>query len=458
MLFKHMVVPFLALAACIPRGHRYDYEDFARSGSAPVGAPEKREVSADEESLATEARLDAMTRIALARNPDLLEEEERVRERLDRVPPSARLPDLELKYEQWGVPLTRPYALDRADMIMVGVRQSFPAPGSLDAQERMATEEAKLALYQLRSRQLDVIRQVALAYYERQLSHRELELIREHVELTERILDLTRSNFRVGTASEQDVLRVGVELQGLRRDIALLEQRKRSSEALLNALMSRPSHAPLGPPPSLVPTQLSVDLTELERIAEKARPEILAASHAVERSQANVDAADARATWPTFMIGVDYMYMPMAVEDKHGYGAMLSINLPWLNPRHREEVRAAERATAADRRAMEAVRITVRYEVADAWARYESMRARYEITKTDLLPAAEQSFEAAQAAFAGGNGSALALLDALQSLLDVRVDEARALVDLEAAIVDVERAVATDLQDAPLTDDQGAQP
>ena len=59
-----------------------------------------------------------LLRIALRRNADVLEREERVHEAVDRVPAAGRLPDLELKYEQWGVPLRRPYALDESDTVM----------------------------------------------------------------------------------------------------------------------------------------------------------------------------------------------------------------------------------------------------------------------------------------------------------------------------------------------------
>src|SRR5678816_3105779 len=55
---------------------------------------------------------------------------------------ASRLPDLEAKYEQWGVPLSRPFALDRADTLMFGLRQTFPAWGSLEARGRAAQEDA----------------------------------------------------------------------------------------------------------------------------------------------------------------------------------------------------------------------------------------------------------------------------------------------------------------------------
>jgi outer membrane protein, heavy metal efflux system len=248
-----------------------------------------------------------------------------------------------------------------------------------------------------------------------------------------------------------------VELKGLHRDVARIEQRKRSAAALLNALMGRPGSAPLGPAVDLEVTEIPVALVDLEKLAPEKRPEVLAGVHVVKRGQAYVDAASSRASWPSFMVGVDYWFMPTA-EERHAYGAMVSINLPWLNPKHREEVRAAERATAADKRALDSVRNTVRYEVADALARYEAARKTYLISRIDVLPAARQSFEAAQAGFAPGRSNALELLDALQSLLQVRLDEVRELVDLKVAIADLERAIGTDLEEAPITKSQGTHP
>ncbi len=437
------------VAACMPHGRRHEYGAFAKSQGVMLRepVPTEKELAADETSLATEARLEPMVRIALAKNLDLLEDEERVRERLDRVSPSGRLPDLELKYEQWGVPLARPYALGRADTLMLGVRQSFPAPGSLGARERAATADAAISLDTLRTRRLDVIRQVHLAFYDYFLAQRELEIHRQHVQLADQILDLTRSSFRTGTATEQDVLRFGVALKALHRDIARIEQRTRSAAALLNALMGRAAGAALGPPSELAPTAIHVGLAELERLEH--RPEVLAAVHAVDRASAELDGARSEARWPRLMVGLDYMLMPDQ-EVTHGYGAMASINLPWFSARHREEVRAAERAASAERRGHEAVKIVIRYEVTDAYARYEAARTAYLLTRDELLPVARQSFESARGGFAAGRGQTLALFDALRTLLDIRLAEVQDLVALKTTIVSLKRAVGTDLDETPL--------
>ena len=127
----------LLAAGCLTGRTRTEYDELVQK-TAPEPERRDRDVAADEAGLAKETRLDAVLRIALLRNPDVAETRERTRAALERVPAASRLPDLEFKYEHWGVPLASPLALDQAQMIMWGLRQSIPAPGSLDAKARVA--------------------------------------------------------------------------------------------------------------------------------------------------------------------------------------------------------------------------------------------------------------------------------------------------------------------------------
>ncbi|MBC8133301.1 MAG: TolC family protein, partial [Deltaproteobacteria bacterium] len=110
--------------------------------------------------LTRSARLETILRTALERNRDLAEDGARARAAEARGRSVSRLPDLELKYEQWGVPLARPYALGRADTVMLGVRQTFPSWGSLDARGRAAAEEAAGVRDGERARRQEVAAQV----------------------------------------------------------------------------------------------------------------------------------------------------------------------------------------------------------------------------------------------------------------------------------------------------------
>jgi outer membrane protein TolC len=403
--------------------------------------------TADDAALARSARVDTILRVALDRNPDLAESRARARAAEARGQAAARLPDLEAKYEQWGVPLQRPWALDEAQTLMIGVRQTFPAWGSLEARGRASAEEAGGAQDAWRARRQDVAAQVRRTYAAYYAADQELRLHLEHVGLTSRVLELARLNQRTGRGSLQDVLRLELELTRLHTDVARIERQDRSSRALLNALMDRPADAPLGPPEDLsvdLAVTPSASVAALDKNIDASRPEVAAAARNVRRDEATVDGARRSARFPQVMVGLDYWYMPVFPSDmRHAYGAMVAINLPWLSGRRAAEQREAEETLQADRAALASTQNTVRYELRDAAARVDSARQSFTIIDQDVLVQAKRSLEATQAAYAAGQGDAIGLLDALRSYLQVRIERVRALAELAASETDLERAAGT---------------
>src|SRR3954470_17466366 len=368
---------------------------FATLSLTLVTAVNAHGASGDDAEIGRSARLETILRVALERNPDVAENQARTRAAEARAQAAGRLPDLEAKYEQWGVPLARPYALNEANTLMLGLRQTFPAWGTLDARGRAAAEDAASAQDAARARRQEVAAQVRRAYASYYGADQELRLHLEHVGLTARILELARLNQRTGHGSLQDVLRLELELTRLHTDVARVERQQRSSRALLNALMDRPSDAPLGPPEELTVSAVD-DPGELERTIDVRRPEVDAARRAVGRTEASLDEAHRLARVPSVMVGVDYWYMPMGTEVRHAYGAMLALNLPWLSGRRGDEEREAEHTLHAEQHALASTRNAVRYELRDAAARLESARQSFTIIDQDLLAQARRSLEATQ--------------------------------------------------------------
>jgi cobalt-zinc-cadmium efflux system outer membrane protein len=396
---------------------------------------------ADDAELERTAKLQTILRIALARNRDVAENQARAAAAEAHGRAASRLPDLELKYEQWGVPLSRPYALDSAQTLMIGLRQTFPAWGTLDARGRAASEEAGSARDMSRARRQEVAAQVRRTYATYYKADQELRLHLEHVGLTSRVLELARLNQRTGHGSLQDVLRLELEMTRLHTDVARIEREERSSRALLNALMDRPAEAPLGPPEDLAVIP-AMEIATLEKGIDANRPEIGSAARAVRRSEALLDGARHAARFPEVMVGLDYWYMP-TIPDHQAYGAMVGINLPWLSGRHGDEEREAEQTVHAEAAALESAQNAVRYELHDAAARLESARQSFTIIDQELLAQARRSLEATQSEYASGHGDAVGVLDALRSYLQVRIERVRALAELASSQADLERAAGT---------------
>jgi outer membrane protein TolC len=375
--------------------------------------------------LARETRLGWVEQAARERHPALDESAARTRAALARAEREQRLPDPEFKYEQWAVPLKQPYALQRANMLMFGLRQAFPAPGVRAARGRGANEQAAMLDDQRRALERDLLLRVRRAYFAYYEADRALSVHLSHVQLAEQIIAQLRSSYEVGRSSQQDELKMMVELARLHNDVAEVTQQRETSRLLLNALMARAPDAPLGPPAEPSLPQSAPDIAALEKQRPTRLPELSLAAHAVRRGQATLDAATYGARRPSFMFGADYWLMP-TLDDPHAYGAMLTMSLPWLNPGHRAEVREAQQLLAAERSAARAVDSSSAYELRAAAAGLQAARTSLEIIEEQLLPQSQQSLEAAQAAFSVGRGDMLGLLDALRSYYQVRLEHSRA--------------------------------
>lgn len=434
-----------ALAGCMTDATHADYARLREAAGVPEGAPIGQAAEdgvralsdADTAALAGAVELDTVVRLALARSPEVREARARLAAGLEEVPAAARLPDLTLRYEQWGVPLTRPYAVHEAEMLMVGLQQTIPAGALLDARARVALGGARVIRSVVAAREVDVVAQVRRAYAAYYLADRTLAIHREHRALTERLTDVARAGYGAGRGSQQQSLALTLERARFDSAVAAAEADRRSAGALLNTLLRRAPDAPLGPPAE--PPAATEALPREALLAALARrPELESAEGTVGRSEAELEVARAEAAWPEFMVGLDYMVDPNG--DMHFYGAMVAMTLPWLNPGRGERTRAAEHTVTAERAALEAATNAARYELEAALARDEATRRELAILDDALMPLAERSVESARAELLGGQGDVLRVLDAVRTLWDVRLERVRTVAERQIALADVDRA------------------
>ena len=392
-----------------------------------------------DDKLAKEARLAWIERVALARHPALDEAKARSAAVVARADGATRFPDPEFKYEQWGVPLKRPYALDRADTLMFGLRQAFPAPGARAARGKVVEQEAKIATQQREVLARDLVRRVRRAYFDYYAADRVLRVHLEHVSVAEQIIEQVRADYGIGRGSQQDVLKVLVELSRLHNDLAEIRQQRESSRSMLNSLMARAPDAPLGPPVEVERPHTLPATEQLNQARVQRRPELAAAERTIRRSQASLEAAQISARRPSFMVGADYWLMPTQ-DMPHAYGAMVAMSLPWLNPGRRADVREAEQLVAADRHAARAIEAVTAFELHDALTRLEAANASLDLIEGSVLPQAEKSLEATKAAFGVGQASLLALLDSLRSYFQIRLEHSRAASRVMGQLAEIEFA------------------
>lgn len=413
--------------------------------------------------VSTTARADALSRddlrvkdvveAALANHPELRAGELRAQATRRSGEAEGSLPAPEVMLQVWQVPLSRPWAVSDAQMIMAGVGQTFPAPGSLGARQRAAAHEANAE----RAATLDAARRIKgdvahsfADYVESASRHRVHE---EHRRVGQRTVELARARLGAG-GSLSEVAQAEVELARSDADVVTDGTRVAAARQRINALVGRDLSAPLGKPALAEPEISAWDVKTAIDAAHQARPELhkLEAKRDARREEAH--AAERSAALPSFSVAALY-FAPTSTMSSHGYGANVKVDLPWLwgeasarRDAKRAVVRVAEREIEAERRPIDA-------EVATAEATVRAAAARLVTLERRALPAAKRAHEVAWSGYETGRVDVMALLSSDRTVVDVESEIVAARAMLEHALVDLDVAVGRDVPRAPLPREAG---
>jgi len=387
-------------------------------------------------------------RAAVGSHPAIRAAEQRAHATSLTAASAGRLPPPEIMLQVWQVPIAKPYALGDAGMVMVGLGQTFPAPGSRGARERAGEQlaNAERAVAVDRARLIHRDAEHAFVDYVEASARHAIHL--EHRRIAERALILARAR-HAGGASLTDVTQAEVEVARVAADVIGDRAREQGSRARLNALLARDPFAALGPPssgePEIAVWELPVSLAK----ALQARPQLRAASAERDARTEEARAAAHEAALPSFSVAALY-FAPVGPVPIHGYGANASMTLPWLwgEASSRRDA-AKEHAEAAGSEAR-AASIPVNAEVTMADMAMRAAALRLQALRDSALPASLRSFEALRAGYEAGRTDILALLMARRSVVDIETEIAAARAALDHALAELDASVGVDVPRRPL--------
>ncbi|MEO8182406.1 MAG: TolC family protein [Deltaproteobacteria bacterium] len=383
--------------------------------------------------------------LAVSRSPGLAAIAHRARAMVYAARAEGSLPSPELGLEAWNLPLARPYAVGEANMYMVELRQRFPAAGSLDARARAMADEAHAMVAELASEERQIAQRAADAYADYVHGVLDHALHHDHLALLEQMQGAVRARFTTGGSGLADAARIDLEIAKTRRAIARIDGDIARARAALNALLRRPADTSLGTPSDITPMTVRLSVDELVTRAREHRGTFVAARDRIQAAQARREAAEAEARWPEFMVGIGYWQDP---NMRPGYGANVSMSLPWLWGGQRHRVDEAREREASETSALAGASVEAQSEITEARVRLVTAEHELQVLQTQALPAARRSIDAIRAVYSTGNASLLEWIDAGRSFLDLEMEETDVSAELARAVASLERAVGTTL---PLT-------
>lgn len=381
---------------------------------------------------------------ARANNPEIRAMQERYGALLSRSRAEGALDDPVLRIEREEIPTGSPLELGSPPTVTrYSISQMFPFPGKRPLRENIALKAAGAAKAELRAKELEVLESVKASYYDYAFLDEALRITLEIKRLLQDMSRIAESKYATGQVSQQDLLKINVELTGLNDELISLEAQKGIAASMLKALLDRPQASEL-PERAALPAKraAALDLEGLTRAALSRNPEIKAIESVAEANELSARLAE-KNYYPDFMVGVE----PMERDGRFdNYGVMFQMNIPIWRGKYdslSEEANAEARSAKARLRA---VRNGKGFEVRSAVIRVEAAERTIALYETSLVPLVELSFESAVRNYQAGKIDFMALLDTERELKRVRVERAGAVAEYLKRLAALERVIGSDLE------------
>lgn len=315
-----------------------------------------------------------------------------------------------------------------------GVDQEFKLWSKYGLERDIARSEADVAKYQERATVTELVSQVVAAHAEYNAAYEAVGISTEIKRRYDEILGLVRSRYGTTSVDQQDVLRAETEAAAADGDVVRRQGEFKAAAARLNALIGRPSSAPLAPPTGFRIIK-GMSLAQVQALARSTNP-LLAMAGAQSNTAAQTKSLTDLNYYPDVTLGAKYVQRP-GMEDTGEF--MLGVKLPLQYQAKDAEQRAAGARLSAAQARKEALRLRVDGQVADAWFSVDALRKVVQIYTSRQLPPARSSVDNARNGFQAGATDLFFVFEAERRLRAVQLDLLKLKVELQTKYAELER-------------------
>ena len=391
--------------------------------------------------------LDDLVREALEKNPEAQSVLHAVRALERRVPQAKALPDPVVSVGWAGNPA--PFSTmsgDPSSYRGVTVSEQFPYPGKLKLQGAIASKDADAAQADYEVVRRRVTAEVKAAFYEYFYFDKAIQTTTRNKDLLEKLSKIAEAQYRVGKATQQDVLRSQVEISLLLEKLTVLEQQKATAQARINVYLLRAPESPLPPAADVEPTTIRYSLNELYAFAANNDAAVLRDQRIIDRGRLSVALAQKQYR-PD--IGVAYMYQQRTAQEDMN-GAIFSVNIPiFYRSKQRQGVAEASEDLISAEKLHDNRQNEVRFELKQQYLVAQAAERLVNLYSRGVVPQSSLALESSMASYQVGKVDFLSLIANFTTLLDYETDYYRQLADYQTAIARMESLTGTGIVGTP---------
>jgi cobalt-zinc-cadmium efflux system outer membrane protein len=368
-------------------------------------------------------------------------------EALEQIPQAKALPDPRLSYSYFVEPVETRVGPQRQ---RIGINQTFPWFGKIDARTETAVKEASAAKQKYEAARLALFREVKAGFYEYAYLAGATEIARENLELSKHFEEVAQTKHLTSATGHPDVIRAQIETAKMENVLQGLEQLREPTMSRLRTALTLPAETNLPWPRREDFNVTELDYELLTNILRQRNPQLAALMEEQLAAKSKIDLAE-KNFYPDISVGVDWTQTDPArmsgVEDSGKDAVMLtfSLNLPLWRDNYRGAVRQAQARKASIEQERINTENTILTQASQAYYGYKDSVRNVRLYRDTLIPKGTELLRVSEAAYRAGTIDFLSLIDAQRILLEYYLSYERALANNREKLAELEMLAGTEL-------------
>lgn len=325
----------------------------------------------------------------------------------------------------------------------VMLSQSFPLWDKRNLRRQAALADVDASRGREAATRDELAEKIKIAYAQYFLATRNLAVNKEIADLARRMRSAATARYGQGGGDQLALIQAIGEETAAKTEAVRLQGDRNAASARLNALVGRPTDAPLAEPlklRSMPSAELTVPM--LVTRAREANPTLAASSATVAAARTRSTLAD-KAWYPDVTIGAG----PLIQTNNRpvGFAATVGLNIPVPWGREDSGQREATAQLGASQQRYEAARLEMEGALGEAVARLRAARATEILLRKEALPQAGAAFQTMLANYGQGRGELSGAITAEHQMHDVQIRILQAQLNEQIELAAIERLVGGDL-------------
>ena len=333
---------------------------------------------------------------------------------------------------------------------IVGLSQAFPFPGKLSEQADVNKKDVDIVEQEILDAKNEIRKNVIKSYNELSFFRESIQIAESSKDLLNKIAEVVRIKYSVSTASQQNLLKVELEITNISEKIEDLKSKEQSQISILNAFLLRTTDSQIITEqfPEINYEKFTVDA--LVDSAVKYRPFLEGIKEAKQKEIMKKSLTDYE-YYPNFNLALQYSFRDK-IESSNTpledfFSVMLGISLP-LNYGGKVSSKVEETETMQrlyDEQYNMSLQI-LQSSFGSSVAKINSLQERIKLISEGSLIQANENLKTTLTSYQVGQVDFLNVIDAQNSLLKIENDLYRLKTDYLNEIAEIEFLTGTELK------------